>query len=1235
MIIACSEREQIGSEPESLYTQPKTVSLKLNQADTIKSIFTDSIKPIIFNKGDTLVTGKAILTDGKIVHSDSLLEPIKTPCKPPTKVYPANSKIFQLEEPSKQILIYEDSLTKVYLENSQAIITKDQLSNSKGEIIQTGVPLELVPKKITPILNASKSASEPRYKDVFSRDIKFLDVNQGMASSYVFGILEDKRGNIWFANHFAGISKYNGNSFTHFTTKEGLIDNSVLSIMEDHRGNIWMGFNNGGICMYDGKYFNLYQENQGFTNYTVMDIYEDSELNIWFGTKGAGAIKYNGHSFTYLTTNEGLSSNSINCITQDQNNNMWFGTSDKGVNKFDGKVFTHLTSDNGLKSNSVWSILNDRNDNIWFGTDGAGVYKYDRHSLINYSSHEGLSHNSVFSILEDKTGNLWFGTWGGGLNKFDGNNFTQITEEDGLSNNSIFHMLEDRAGNIWLATYGGGVSILKENSFNHLNKIDPLSKSNTHAIIEDRKSNLWFGTWGNGICRFDGKEFTFFDKEEGLSHNVVLSIIEDKNGDLWFGTRGAGVSKFNGETFTHFSKKSGLSGNVVISLFEDSKGNIWMGTEDNGITVYDGTKFRHFTEQDGIHCNNVNCFNEDKLGNIWFGTKGGGLVKYDGNSFIHFTQYEGLMSNDVTSILIDLQDNIWFSSYQGGLSFFDGENFTHFSENEGLLHNTITSLAGLSRNNESEIWIGTQKGLNHLRIDSSNQTLAAPVFLMDGVNKFDGLNGLDFIPNSVCIDSRNQIWWGTGKGVTMLDLIGYSRASSPPIIQMTDLLINENFHDYQRPADQLKSAIGYDSVQSFSNYPINLCLDHKYSHLTFCYTATDWSAPNKIRYSYMLEGLNQEWSTPTQDTKVVYRNLEYGSYTFKLKAIGSSGEWSETFEYDFVILRPWWHQWWARTLYMILTILIIYGFLKIRMRKLKQRQKQLEVQIKLATQKISEQKKVAEQQRDLVKQSFEEAEKQKIQIEKAHKEITDSINYAERIQQSFMATADLLEANLPEYFIYFNPKETVSGDFYWAANLANDKFAISCADSTGHGVPGAIMSILNISALEKSIENGTTKANEIFNQARTTIIERLKKDGSKEGGKDGMDATLLLFNPDKSKLEYVAANNPIWIIREGELIVIKGERMPVGKNDLDHTPFKGGEFNLKKGDIIYTMTDGFQDQFGGPKEKKFKTSPLKNLILQNAKHSMNDQRSIIAETFQNWKGDLEQVDDVCIIGIKI
>lgn len=278
---------------------------------------------------------------------------------------------------------------------------------------------------------------------------------------------------------------------------------------------------------------------------------------------------------------------------------------------------------------------------------------------------------------------------------------------------------------------------------------------------------------------------------------------------------------------------------------------------------------------------------------------------------------------------------------------------------------------------------------------------------------------------------------------------------------------------------------------------------------------------------------------------------------------------------------------------------------------------------------------------------------QKEIIEEKHKEITDSINYAERIQRSFLATTQHLNSNLKEYFIFFKPKDVVSGDFYWSGTLNNSNFVLVTADSTGHGVPGAIMSLLNITSLEKAIEQ-YTESSDILNHARQTIINRLKNDGSEEGGKDGMDCSLCVFDFRNKTLKIAAAHNPVWIVRanspfEGgaqragdvdisttfSVIEIKPDKMPVGKHDRQDIPFTQHEIQLQTGDVVYTLTDGFPDQFGGDKGKKFMSKNLREFLAVNAYLPMNEQKELLDKVFADWKGDLEQVDDVTVIGIRI
>ncbi|HAA00839.1 MAG TPA: hypothetical protein DEP18_04905 [Flavobacteriales bacterium] len=267
-----------------------------------------------------------------------------------------------------------------------------------------------------------------------------------------------------------------------------------------------------------------------------------------------------------------------------------------------------------------------------------------------------------------------------------------------------------------------------------------------------------------------------------------------------------------------------------------------------------------------------------------------------------------------------------------------------------------------------------------------------------------------------------------------------------------------------------------------------------------------------------------------------------------------------------------------------------------------------------------------------VKERTHELNHQKELVEEKNKEITDSINYARRIQYALLAHDDLLKENLPEHFVLFMPKDIVSGDFYWAClhprGNSND-FYLAVCDSTGHGVPGAFMSLLNISFLNEAINEKTIEEpGKILDHTRRRLIENI----SQQGQKDGMDGILVRFS--EGKISFAAANNPPLIIRNGEEIELAADKMPIGQSDrID--PFTTVIPDLQKGDMFYLFTDGYPDQFGGPKGKKFKYRQLYDLLKEIAHLSMTEQRTILESTIENWKGDLEQVDDICVIGIRV
>ncbi|MBL4651713.1 MAG: SpoIIE family protein phosphatase [Flavobacteriales bacterium] len=1131
--------------------------------------------------------------------------------------------------------------------------------------------------------------------------------DQGLAHNSVRSIAEDKSGNLWFGTYGGGVSKYDGNraaepcnngrckhdlgvqqdkkehnqtlakSFVNYDTDQGLAHNSVRCIAEDKSGNLWFGTYGGGVSKLvlsdvegsNGHSFVNYGTDQGLANNYVRSIGEDKSGNLWFGTDAGGVSKYNGNLITPChnnTCNHDI--RKLQDLKQHENNLV--------------KSFVSYGTDQGLANNSVRSITEDKIGNLWFGTYGGGVSKYDGQSFVSYGTDQGLANNSVFSIAEDKNGNLWFGADGGGVSKYDGQSFVSYGTDQGLANNYVRSIVEDKSGNIWFGTDGGGVSKLVLSDaegfdgqfFVSYGTDQGLAHNSVRSIVEDRSGNLWFGTYG-GVSKYDGQSFVTYTTDQGLGNNSIFSIAEDKSGNLWFGTDGGGVSKYDGKSFVSYTTDQGLSNNYVFSIAEDKSGNLWFGTEQ-GITI-----MLYGVESDSNNVDEVNMRDvtarlknlPDKvMGALRFDAKGNLIIGTNyGMAVISAEDVERLISpsfGDPSSKGGEIKVEV-YNQFTG-----DPIKDVNYGSNDGAMH--IDS--------QGILWLGHgSNGVTRVDLDAINKSQEAPNAVINKVS----LKGEDvcwYSLKSKVESSKFKEKSPMPEGAEALEVLE-AKGRGGRYSQDSTIIAQQEIVTYGKVLSQSErdtlskrfAGITFEGITKFYSLPENLVLPYVHNALTFEFNAIETGRNFLVNYQFALvegaslreehelndeivssatllrkDGMKIEWSPITKKHEATYNNLWEGEYTFLLKAQSPWGVWSESTEFTFTVLPPWYRTIWAYAIYFLLFAFSVWVVHQMQTKRWKERQAELEHEVEIATSEVREQKE---------------------HIEEAHKEITDSIDYAERIQRSFLATKEILDENLKDYFVLFKPKDVVSGDFYWADKLSNGDFAVVNADSTGHGVPGAIMSILNTSSIEEAVKEGSIEPAEIFNKARTFIIERLKKDGSKDGGKDGMDASIVCFNADKTKMTYTAAQNPIWIIRkklkvesekgqvysetqkdESEkvkaksnvktfdfeifnsvLYEIKPEKMPVGKHDNDHIPFVGGEFDLQKGDQVYTLTDGFQDQFGGPKRKKFMIKKMREYVLSISHLSMQEQHQKLDKVFVDWKSDLEQVDDVCVIGVRV
>jgi serine phosphatase RsbU (regulator of sigma subunit) len=391
-----------------------------------------------------------------------------------------------------------------------------------------------------------------------------------------------------------------------------------------------------------------------------------------------------------------------------------------------------------------------------------------------------------------------------------------------------------------------------------------------------------------------------------------------------------------------------------------------------------------------------------------------------------------------------------------------------------------------------------------------------------------------------------------------------------------------------------------------------------------------------------VQGVDEGWSPPKREPFADYRNLPYGTHTFELRAMGRSRQWSDPVRYTFIIRSPWWERWWAFGTYIIILSGLIFGIVRLRTRRLTKKQRELEKIVQDRTTEISDMNEELRQQNLNLASQRDEIQAQKDQIQMQQQAMTDSIEYAQRIQTATLPPDEVLKYLFPKHFILFRPLNIVSGDFYWVSQHRG-KVIVAVADCTGHGVPGAFMGMLG-NALMKEVINSiqTLEPNQILNELRDQVITSLRQTGDSDEARDGMDLALCVLDPETLQLQYAGANNPLYLIREGNLDEIKGDPMPIGISSEAGKSFTRHELQLHKEDTLYLFSDGFVDQLGGERRKRFTTSRFKKLLLSVQDKIMFEQKNVLERALDEWMAQsgksenrADQIDDVTILGIKI
>ncbi len=1115
-----------------------------------------------------------------------------------------------------------------------------------------------------------------------SKDIKFdhISTKQGLSHNTIHCILQDSYGFIWIGTE-DGLNRYDGYEFKiyrhNILDTLSIADNFIYSVIEDEDKQLWIGTNVGGLDKFDRKNDIFIHHKHDLKNkYSISDnrinqVNEDNEGDLWLATDhGLNKFdKIKGHFTCYIhdkSDTNSISDNQILTIFEDKQNVLWIGTNNGGLNKFDKKtkIFSHYLHDpdnpNSISSNTIISIAEDNNGFLWIGTN-QGLNKFSPVNKVftryqpDLHDANSLSNRSVSGILINQFNEIWIGT-ANGLNIFnsESENFSRYyhseSDERSLSANVIFSLIKDKSGIIWLGTAEGGLNKYNtdQKQFLHIkhdpNNANSLDYNVVRYLYEDNNGIIWIGTL-RGLNKFDitNKQFTHYDFQDG-----VTSVLIDKRNELWIGTWQKGLfrvppintnnknSEFNWnemKQYQHYPDNPlSIGSNTVQHIYEDSFGNFWIGTEaglnilnrnnDEFILLYHDPDNNESISDNRIQ---THCIVEDKQHNLWVGTWNGlnrlslnKTITSENNTF-RFTRLihepdniNSLSDNRVISILSN-NNELWIGTYGGGLNKMvieygtsgkESYHFVYYTEKDGLPNNSIY---GILQDDINNLWLSTNKGLSKFNIKT---------VMFRNYFESDGLQNDQFFWGASLKLSTGEMLFGGINGFNMFYPDSISDNLFKPPVVITDFQI---FNESVMIGKEYKGHI----ILNKPIYETNkLELTYKHKVISFEFASLDYSNPKNNKYAYKMEGFEENWNFVDKRRFVSYTNLPSGNYNFQIKATNSDGILYDSLtSINIIVNPPFWNTAWFIILEIITVLILIIVYIRLRERKLKKDKK-------ILNRKVIERTNEIEQQKDAIK-------KQKNILLRQNKEITDSIIYAKRIQNALFPPEELFEQYFKNYFIINIPRDIVSGDFYWIKKVSNYTI-IAVADCTGHGIPGAFMSMLGIAFLNEIIRyKDITSASEVLNELRKQIKNSLHQQGKEGETDDGMDIALCAIDYDKMQMQFAGAFNPLYMYRNNELTIIKGDKMPIGIYIDEKESFTNHEIKIEKNDCFYLFSDGYIDQFGSDDDVRFTSSRFKKLLSEIHQKSLSEQNEILKKNLLQWKVNREQVDDITVVGFRI
>ncbi len=1035
-------------------------------------------------------------------------------------------------------------------------------------------------------------------------------------------------------------------------SEKGLPSGTLLQLVQTKDGYLWIG-SYDGLLRFDGNSFDIYTKNSDkvFKTNNVTRLKEAKDSTLWIGSQGSGLLSYKNGKFS----SHGLENEYIEAIhILDTSDSVYIGTRSGGLFVYDikNKTFTPLFAKE-LSSETISDILEYPRGKFWLATRNQGILTLKNNQILKVPSQ--IENPRTLKLYLDDRKTIWAGTYNGIL-KYEGNKFVQQFPE--IAQERIHDMKFDPAGNFWIVT--------RNNIYRHnvISKELELLTTETgeafndvRSIWLDQEEDLWIPTARHGLCRLRDGKFITYTVREGLAHPSVNSVGIYNKTDVLVGTSNGTIHRINAKQNTVidypiktdlngqeifnirqdeeetvwivtyngllrkeingneklFTKKEGLPTNVLRLTYQDSKGRFWIGTRGEGLVEYKKDSktseitFNKIGLDRGFTPDFVMAITEDNNGNLLVGTNNGGLAIENGNKFDIFTSENGLPTNLVFNIYCDKQNTIWLATNAGLVRWKDKKAFV-FDASNGLPNESIFDIV---EDDKGYFWFSSNRGV--LRVKQSElNSLANGEDINLNWTKYDENDGMR---SEQCkgatqsiISPQGIIWIPTNNGILHID---------PNFLPINS----------RRPPVYIQKVFLDDEV--FLE-PTTVTLHIDQQRLIIDFTALSFRAPEKVMFKYKLEGFDKDWIVSKNNKReAIYTNLPNGIYTFQVIAANNDGIWNNEGASMKVIVKPHVYETpWFIGLIVLVIGSSIWVVVAARTKRIKVRAQELERIIELRTRELRSSNEELTAQQQVVD------ERNQV-IEKQNHNIISSINYAKRIQVAMLPTTEQVQALLPESFILFLPRDIVSGDFYWIEQQS-EKIIVATVDCTGHGVPGAFMSLIGNDMLNKVIiDYSVTKPSLILDILNEQIGSVLKQRESEN--RDGMDMNIWTWNQETHSIEFAGAKNPLIYIQNEELHEIKADKLPIGGNSYTKEVLKYTNHFIKINSptVVYTFSDGYQDQFGGEKNRKFMKGKLKNMLLEIHKLPMKEQYQILKTTFEDWKEEYPQIDDVLIIGVKI